>query len=205
MKQPAFFLDLTRCTGCKTCMVACMDGHDLPVDTLWRRVAEYCGGDWASQPDNCFNQDIFAYYISMGCNHCEKPVCVEVCPTTAMRKQANGIVAVDHDKCVGCRYCEWNCPYSAPQYNKSIGKMTKCDFCQDRLEAGLNPLCVDACPMRAIHYGEYEDLKSRFGNAAHVAPLPDPSLTHPCLVVKPPKNAQPIGSPLGKIVNPEEM
>ena len=83
--------------------------------------------------------------------------------------------------------------------------MTKCDFCEDRLEAGLNPLCVDACPMRALHFGEYEELKSRFGNAGHVAPLPDPALTLPCLVVKPPRNAQPIGSQLGKIVNPEEM
>lgn len=201
MKQPAFFIDLTACTGCKTCM----DGHDLPEDVVWRRVAEYCGGDWSKQPNNCFNQDVFAYYMSISCNHCEEPVCVEVCPTTAMHREPGGIIAVDHDKCVGCRYCEWNCPYSAPQYNAAIGKMTKCDFCQDRLEAGLNPLCVDACPMRALHYGEYEELKAKFGDTGHIAPLPHPGLTKPHLVVRPPRNAQPIGSTLGKISNPEEM
>lgn len=205
MKQPAFFIDLSACSGCKTCMVACMDGHNLPQGVVWRRVAEYCGGDWAKQPDNCFDQNVFAYYMSISCNHCQKPVCVEVCPTTAMRKTESGIVRVDESKCVGCRYCEWNCPYSAPQYNPEIGKMSKCDFCQDRLEAGLSPLCVEACPLRAIHFGEYEDLKKQFGELNHVAPLPDPNLTRPCLFVRPSKNAQPIGSSQGKVCNPEEM
>ncbi len=205
MKQPAFYVDLTACSGCKTCMIACMDGHDLPENVVWRRVAEYAGGDWAPQPNNCFDQNVFAYYISLSCNHCKKPICVQVCPTTAMHKDANGIVSVDPDKCVGCRYCEWHCPYSAPQYNPAIGKMSKCDFCKDRQDAGLKPLCVEACPMRAIDYGEYEDLRKKYGPQAHIAPMPDPALTEPCIFVRPPKNAQPVGSKLGMICNPEEM
>lgn len=205
MKQPAFFVDLTACSGCKTCMVACMDGHSLPENVLWRRVAEYCGGDWSPQPLDCHSQNVFAYYVSVSCNHCRQPVCVEVCPTGAMSKNSDGIVWVNHDLCVGCRYCEWNCPYSAPRYNAEIGKMTKCDFCQDRLAAGLNPLCVEACPMRAIEFGEFEDLQKKYGPLTHIAPLPDPALTGPCLFLRPPKNAQPVGSPYGRIRNPEEM
>lgn len=205
MKQPAFYIDITACTGCKTCAVACMDGHDTPPKIMWRRVVEYAGGTWVEQPDGTYSQNVFAYYISVACNHCENPVCVQVCPTTAMHKDEQGIVWVDHDKCVGCRYCEWNCPYSSPQYDKSLGKMTKCDFCRDRLAVGLNPLCVDACPMRAIHFGEYEELKKKFGDVMHIAPLPEQSLTGPCLVLTPPHNAQPLGSSIGKISNPEEM
>lgn len=186
-------------------MVACIDGHDLPLGVMWRRVAEYVGGEWTEQPDNTYAQNVFAYYASISCNHCLDPVCATACPTTAMHKNDQGIVSVDHNKCVGCRYCEMNCPYSAPQYNKEIGKMTKCDFCAGRLAEGLKPLCVEACPMRAIHFGEYEDLKKKFGDAAHVAPLPDPAVTRPCLFLTPPHNAQPVGSPLGKVCNPEEM
>jgi anaerobic dimethyl sulfoxide reductase subunit B (iron-sulfur subunit) len=205
VKQPAFYIDATACTGCKTCMVACIDGHDLPLGVLWRRVAEYAGGSWTEQPGGAYAQNVFAYYLSISCNHCEDPVCVKACPTTAMHKDEQGIVWVDHDKCVGCRYCEWNCPYSAPQYNPEIGKMTKCDCCRDRLAVGLQPLCVEACPMRVIYFGEYEDLKKQFGDAAHVAPLPAPALTRPCLVLRPPHNAQPVGSAEGGISNPEEM
>lgn len=205
MKQPAFYLDITACSGCKTCMIACIDGHDSPLGVMWRRVVEYTGGSWSEQPGGTFSQNIFSYYASISCNHCEDPICTKVCPTTAMHKDEQGIVWVDHDKCVGCRYCEWNCPYSAPQYDKALGKMTKCDFCRDRLAVGLNPLCVEACPMRVIHFGEYEDLKKQFGDAAHIAPLPEPNLTRPCLVLTPPHNAQPVGSTLGSISNPEEM
>lgn len=186
-------------------MVACIDGHDLPVGVMWRRVVEYTGGEWTELPDRTYAQNVFSYYMSISCNHCEDPICVKNCPTTAMHKDEQGIVSVDHDKCVGCRYCEWSCPYSSPQYNKEIGKMTKCDFCVDRLADGRKPLCVEACPMRALHFGEYEELKAKFGNTPHIAPLPQRELTAPCLVLTPPFNAQPIGSAQGKISNPEEV
>ena len=186
-------------------MIACIDGHDSPIGVMWRRVVEYTGGSWMAQPDDTFSQNVFAYYVSISCNHCLDPICVKGCLTTAMHKDEMGIVRVDHDKCVGCRYCELNCPYSSPQYDEALGKMTKCDFCHDRLAVGLKPLCVEACPMRVIHFGEYEDLRERFGDAAHFAPLPDPNVTRPCLVVTPPHNAQPVGSKMGAISNPEEM
>ncbi|MGE4423140.1 MAG: DMSO/selenate family reductase complex B subunit [Pseudodesulfovibrio sp.] len=204
-KRPAFYIDTTRCTGCKTCMIACIDKHDLPEGVLWRRVTEYVGGDWVTRTDGTYTQNIFAYYLSIGCNHCENPICVRSCPTTAMHKDENGIVSVDHDKCVGCRYCEWGCPYSAPQFNPELGKMTKCDFCRDYLEQGLDPACVAACPNRALHYGEHDELVARFGEVSVIAPLPDPSITQPNLLVKPGRTAQPAGSKNGKISNPEEL
>lgn len=139
MKQPAFYIDMTACTGCKTCMVACIDGHDLPQGVMWRRVAEYTGGKWVRRANGTYDQNVFSYYTSVSCNHCQ------------------------------------------------------------------NPLCVEACPMRAIHFGEYEDLKKQFGDAVHVAPLPEQSVTSPCLVITPPHNAQPVGSNMGSIRNPEEM
>ena len=102
-KRPAFHIDTSRCTGCKTCMVACMDKHDLPEGVLWRRVTEYVGGEWTARPDGTYTQNIFGYYLSIGCNHCQNPICVRSCPTTAMHKGKDGIVSVDHAKCVGCR------------------------------------------------------------------------------------------------------
>ncbi len=205
LKRPAFYLDTTACTGCKTCMIACIDKHDLPSGVHFRRVSEYTGGDWVRTATGAYEQNVFTYYLSIACNHCENPICVRSCPTTAMHKGPDGIVSVDHNKCVGCRYCEWGCPYSAPQFNEKLGKMTKCDFCRDYLEKGMDPACVSACPTRALHYGELDELVAKYGEAQLLAPLPDPSITQPNLLVKPNRNAKPAGSKAGKISNPEEV
>lgn len=205
LKRPAFHIDLGTCTGCKTCMIACKDKHDLPEGSKWRRVSEYGGGSWVPRADGTFTQDVFAYYMSISCNHCEDPICVKSCPTTAMHKDAYGIVSVDHTKCVGCRYCEWACPYRAPQYNPAIGMMTKCDFCEDFLQEGKTPACVASCPARSLTFGDYDDLKRRFGESAVVAPLPDPNITRPNLFVTPGRTAQAGASATGKIRNPEEL
>jgi anaerobic dimethyl sulfoxide reductase subunit B len=205
MKRPAFHIDLSTCIGCKTCMVACKDKSDLPDGIKWRRVSEYAGGSWKNAADGTFTQDIFAYYTSVACNHCEDPACVKVCPTKAMTKNEFGIVSVDTPKCIGCRNCEYACPYHAPQFNAAVKKMTKCDFCQDLLKDDKPPACVAACVTRSLTFGTYEDLKARFGEAAHVAPLPDPSVTKPNLLVKAGNTAKPIGSKAGAVVNPEEI
>ena len=88
LKKPAFFLDVQTCTGCKTCMVACKDKNDLPLGVRWRRVVEFAGGDWVRLPDGTFNQSVFAYYISVSCNHCREPLCVQNCPSQAISVQA---------------------------------------------------------------------------------------------------------------------
>jgi anaerobic dimethyl sulfoxide reductase subunit B (iron-sulfur subunit) len=126
--QYGFYIDSSRCTGCKTCELACKDYKDLTPDVSFRRIYEYAGGDW--QEDNgVWHQNVFAYYLSIACNHCEDPACTKVCPSGAMHKREDGFVVVDEDVCIGCRYCHMACPYGAPQYNAAKGHMTKCDGC----------------------------------------------------------------------------
>ena len=205
IKNPAFFIDMQICTGCKTCMVACKDKNDLDSGLRWRRVYEFSGGDWVVRSDGTFTQDIFAYYISMGCNHCKDPVCVEACPSCAMHKNESGMVLIDSKKCVGCRYCEWACPYSAPQFDYSNGIMTKCDFCQDLILEDREPCCVEACPTRALLFGDYDELTALHGKNAVIAPLPSPEMTAPNLVIVPPSQAQSPDNTNGLIQNPEEV
>lgn len=199
-----FSFDQTKCNGCKACQIACKDKHDLPVGVTWRRVAEYSGGTWQEDEDTAV-PNVFAYYTSMACNHCENPICVQVCPTTAMTVRDDGTVYVDDEKCVGCRYCEWACPYSAPQFNAETGHMTKCDLCADYREQGQDPACVAACPSRALGWGEIEDLRKEHGTNASVEPLPDPSITRPNLVIIPHRDAQKSGQGTGAIANPKEI
>lgn len=204
LTQAAFLVDLTLCTGCKTCMIACGDKHDLPVPVNWRRVVEYSGGTWMRDGDG-FRHQVFAYYLSAACNHCRDPICVQACPTTAMHKTDSGIVAVDPDRCMGCRYCEWSCPYGAPRFDAERGCMTKCDFCIDDVRSGGTPACVAACPTRALAFGEIDDLEREHGADTAVAPLPRADLTRPCLVLVPHRHALPVDSTAGRIANAEEL
>ena len=199
-----FYLDRTLCTGCKACQVACKDKHDLPVGVTWRRVVEYTGGSWQVDGDT-FAPSVFTYYTSVSCNHCENPICMEVCPTTAMSRRDDGTVYVDEDKCVGCRYCQWACPYGAPQLDPRTGHMSKCDLCYDYRSTGQDPACVDACPSRALHWGPIAELRAEHGDEAGIAPLPDPSFTKPHLVIKPHRDAQRWDGGTGAIMNPKEI
>lgn len=204
-KQLAFYVDTTACTGCKACQIACKDKWDLPNKIDYRRVAEYTAGTWIKQIDNTYRPNIFAYYVSISCNHCSKPICLEVCPAQAIYKRDDGIVLIDDSKCIGCRYCQWSCPYGGPQFDPEVGKMTKCTFCSDYLDEGRPPACVAACPSRALHFGDLTELQQKYGNISAIEPLPDPSLTEPSLVLKPNRDAQPSGSRTGEIANPEEI
>jgi len=199
-----FYFDQTLCNGCKACSVACKDKNDLRVGVSWRRVAEYSGDTWQRDADT-FVPNVFTYYTSMACNHCEDPICVKVCPTTAMTQGPDGIVTVDGEKCVGCRYCEWACPYSGPQFNSTTGHITKCDMCADYRAEGQDPACVAACPSRALGWGPIKELRAAHGDLAAVEPLPDPAITRPNLVITPHRDAQPTGSGTGALANPKEL
>ncbi len=169
--QYGFFIDSSRCTGCKTCELACKDFKDLGPEVSFRRIYEYAGGDW--QEDNgVWHQNVFAYYLSISCNHCDDPACTKVCPSGAMHKREDGFVVVDEDVCIGCRYCHMACPYGAPQYNAEKGHMTKCDGCYSRVAEGKQPICVESCPLRALEFGPIEELRQKHGTLAAVAPLP---------------------------------
>jgi anaerobic dimethyl sulfoxide reductase subunit B (iron-sulfur subunit) len=199
-----FHFDQSLCTGCKACQVACVDKHDLPLGVLWRRVVEYSGGTWNVQGHTA-TPNVFTYYTSIACNHCENPVCMQVCPTTAMTKREDGTIYVDQDKCVGCRYCEWACPYSAPQFNASTGHMSKCDLCYDYRSEDKAPACVGACPSRALDFGPIAELRAEHGTQDAIAPLPDPGITKPHLVITPHRSAQPWNQATGNIANPREI
>ena len=176
----------------------------MPVGILWRRVYEISGGDWTKR-GNAWIQNVVAYNISMSCNHCEDPICVKNCPTTALHKRKDGIVLIDESKCIGCKYCEWNCPYDAPQYSADQGVMTKCNLCYDFIEEGKNPACVDACPMRALDFGELKELQKKYGNVNEIHPLPSGSITKPAIVITPHKNSIRSKTKNASIANREEV
>lgn len=205
MTQYGFYIDSSKCTGCKTCQLACKDYKDLDVDVNYRRIYEYAGGSWQADGDT-WQPSIFSYYLSIACNHCAAPACVPVCPSGAMHKRSeDGLVVVDTDICIGCKSCAMACPYGAPQYNARKGHMTKCDGCYERVAEGLKPVCVESCPLRALDFAPLEELRERYGTLDEVAPLPPSSFTGPSIVIKPNRNARPVGDTTGSLANPKEV
>jgi anaerobic dimethyl sulfoxide reductase subunit B (iron-sulfur subunit) len=200
-KQLAFYFDASACMGCKTCQIACKDKNNLPVGVNWRKVYQYGGGTWVPQGGALIPNGMFVYSLSTACQHCEKPPCVDVCPAGAITKRADGVVLINQDTCIGCRYCEWACPYGAPQYLADKGVMSKCTFCEDLLAKGENPACEDACPMRAIEHGELSELRAKYGAANAIEPLPSASFTSPALVITPHRHAQMSGTGTGRILD----
>lgn len=204
MKRLAFYFDSSNCSGCKTCQVACKDKNDLELGVLWRRVYEVTGGDW-KQRGQAWLPDIYAYNISLSCNHCEDPICLKNCPAKAINKREDGIVIIDQQKCMGCKYCAWVCPYGAPQYDAIKGVMGKCDLCVDYIDEGKNPSCVDACPMRTLEFGDFDDLSDKYGNTANIYPLPNSEITEPSIVITPHKDAAKAKQLNPEVANMEEI
>ena len=189
--QYAFQFDARYCSGCKACQAACKDKNQLPPGVLWRRVMEVSGGSWQAE-GAAWNHTVFAYNLSLSCNHCVHPKCAGICPTNAYTVREDGIVILEEEKCMGCGYCAWGCPYNVPQYNPVTGHMTKCDFCFDNLEKGLEPACVAACPLRALHKIDMSAPSSPFAQEirlweapsdTHPYPLPAYSHTQPRLAI----------------------
>ncbi|RDB62255.1 4Fe-4S ferredoxin [Gordonibacter sp. 28C] len=173
-----FYVNVQRCIGCKTCQVACKDRHNLQTaGPRTRRVETFeCGA----------YPDVAMFHVSVSCNHCEKPACVAGCPTGAMFKSDDGTVQHVDDRCVVCRNCMIVCPYGAPQLDEAENMIVKCDACKALREDGRNPVCVDACPMRAIEFGDMDELRAKHGDAASEVPvLPSAGITGPNLLLDP--------------------
>jgi len=146
MKQMQFVLDLNRCTGCQACQLACEIENGLAADASWRRVHTFNAMHLPGVPH---------YHLSLACNHCAEPPCLRYCPALAYRKDPRtGAVLLNADKCIGCRYCSWVCPFDAPKFQAGAGIMQKCTFCAPRLHDGLAPACVQACPTGALQHEE---------------------------------------------------
>lgn len=152
-----------------------------------------------------YQQNVFAYYLSISCNHCDDPACAKVCPSGAMHKREDGFVVVNEEVCIGCRYCHMACPYGAPQFDEVKGHMTKCDGCYERVAEGKKPICVESCPLRALDMGPIEELRAKYGTLAEIAPLPSAEYTHPNIVLKLNANSRPVGDTTGHLANPEEV
>ena len=205
MTQKAFYFDSTRCTGCKTCEMACKDYKDLGADYTFRRVYDYEGGGLTQGANDTWESDAYVYHVSSSCQHCDDPACAKVCPTRAMAKDADtGLVSVDADKCIGCGYCEMACPYGAPHVDRQLGHSVKCDGCAERVAAGKQPICVESCLMRCLEFGDASEMAKK-GERAAVAPLPEPSYTSPNLYVKKAGCAKPSGDTTGHVANPLEV
>ena len=141
-EQYRFHFDMTKCIGCKCCVVACNEQNGNPAAINWRRVGEVEGGYYPHTQ---------RHYLSMGCNHCLEPSCLIGCPVEAYTKDpSTGVVIHSADACIGCQYCTWNCSYGVPQYNAERGVVGKCDMCHNRLGDDMAPACVAACPEGAI-------------------------------------------------------
>lgn len=200
-RRLGFRVDVRGCTGCKACQVACQDKHDLDPDVRWRRVAEVAGGGW-QQEGSAWRDASRTWFVTVACMHCEDPICVEVCPTRAMGTGEHGIVAIEPERCMGCHYCAWACPYGAPQYDTKQGVMTKCDLCRDRLAEGRAPACVAACPTRVLGV---EDAAQPSGGVDALFPLPDPDLTQPVCALTPHREAGGCAASALRIGNAEEI
>ncbi|MDZ4797285.1 MAG: DmsC/YnfH family molybdoenzyme membrane anchor subunit [Bryobacteraceae bacterium] len=161
-EQYRFHFDMTKCIGCKCCVVACNEQNGNPAGINWRRVGELEGGHYPNTQ---------RHHLSMGCNHCLEPSCMTGCPVEAYTKDpVTGIVLHNADTCIGCQYCTWNCSYGVPQYNAERGVVGKCDMCHNRLSDGQSPACVAACPEGAITVELVDTARWRMDYAVADAP-----------------------------------
>jgi len=181
------YVDQTRCTGCYTCVVACKDWHDVPAGPAsWIRVITLEKGKYP---------DLFVAFLPIACYHCLEPSCIPACPVNAITKRKqDGIVVVDREACLGrenCQLCLESCPYEAPQFGaEENAKMQKCDLCVDRWAEGKKPICVDACPMRALGAGPLEELKAQYGDTREAEGFIYYENLIPSVIFKPKKDAK---------------
>ena len=176
MARLGMVFDLKACIGCNACVIGCKQENSLPDGVFFTKTLseEYGVYPLANR-----------VYIPTICNHCEDAPCEKVCPSGATYTREDGIVMVDDDKCIGCSTCAVACPYDqrtqmeAESFVKGLfgtgeitpfeeqgygrytpGTVTKCDFCSQRVDAGLDPACVVTCPTNARIFGDLDDPNS---------------------------------------------
>ncbi|KUO72405.1 MAG: 4Fe-4S ferredoxin [Desulfosporosinus sp. BRH_c37] len=147
----AMVIDLRKCVGCHACSVACKSENNVPLGVFRARVEEMEYGRFPN---------VARHRLPRLCNHCENPTCVNVCPVKASYQLEDGTVLIDYDKCIGCKYCIAACPYDARFINEERHSADKCTYCHHRLEAGLQPACVNTCIGNARIFGDLNDPKS---------------------------------------------
>lgn len=156
-KRYAMVIDLDKCYGCHSCSIACKSQFDIPLGVFrsWVKVIER--GSHGTTP---IGPSVKRIYIPLLCNHCDDPPCVRGCPTSATYKRDDGIVVVNEEDCIGCKYCIQNCPYKARFINPITLTANKCDFCLHRVKQGIAPACVNTCNGQARTFGDFNDPES---------------------------------------------
>ena len=159
-------IDLAKCKNARKCVEACQKGHNLSKDQEFMKV--YLLQD---------SEKTAPYWFPKPCYHCDNPQCVSVCPVGATYKRSDGIVLIDNERCIGCKFCMTGCPYSTRIFSwkheaaydidqayspeKSVpgveGTVSKCDFCPDLVKEGKLPYCASACPMGVIYFGDIDE------------------------------------------------
>ena len=161
-------IDLGRCANARKCVTACQKMHHLPEDKEWLQVKLMMD-----------SPDAAPYWFPKTCFHCDNPPCVKVCPVDATFKRQDGLVLIDSDRCIGCKFCMAACPYSTRVFNwaepeqpddvtcktyspetsvpSKVGTVEKCDFCPDMVRAGQLPDCVTACPNGVFYFGDQNE------------------------------------------------
>lgn len=152
-KQLAMVIDLRRCNGCKACVVRCGHEHANEPDQHRTVVKQVAAPRKTGQT---------VLNLPLLCNHCDRPVCTNVCPTGAtFKREEDGIVVVDYDKCIGCGLCVRECPYPGVRFiDENTRKVDKCNFCIHRTSKGLQPACVQTCTGSARQFGDINDPES---------------------------------------------
>lgn len=155
------------CMGCRACQVACKSWNQLPGTKTTNTGTYQNPPDLGSAAFNIIQYSevpsqenpVRWLFLSRRCNHCEEAGCMTICPTGALYRTADGAVAYDRDKCIGCKLCVNACPFDVPRYDAD-SKVTKCHQCTDRTSAGMEPACVKTCPTGALKYGNRDELIS---------------------------------------------
>ncbi|MFN8257842.1 MAG: DmsC/YnfH family molybdoenzyme membrane anchor subunit [Bacteroidales bacterium] len=154
MVNKSFLFNVNKCVGCHACVVACtIENHTTP-GLEWREITPF---NPAGFPD------IPLFHFSLACNHCKSAPCMKNCPALAYSMDENtGAILHFAEKCIGCKYCTWACPYDAPKFNPFKGIVEKCTFCNSRIEKSLKPSCANLCPTGALDFiDQPEDLNHK--------------------------------------------
>jgi formate dehydrogenase iron-sulfur subunit len=165
MAEKTKLIDVSKCTGCRSCQLACKQWNQQPAKQTENR------GTYQNPPDLQSNTWTLIRFQEVadkdgvkwlfrkdGCMHCTDAACVKVCPSGALHYTEYGTVGIHHERCIGCKECVTACPFDIPRYDGATDKIYKCDLCLTRIQAALEPACVKACPTGTLKFGDKADM-----------------------------------------------